>query len=247
MNKSKNILSIIIPVYNEEGTLKKIIYKVKKVSLKDLNKEIIKKEIIIVDDCSKDSSRDILKNFKNKDGFKVVLHDMNLGKGSAIRTGLNHSTGNIILIQDADLEYDPNDYHELIKPILKKECQVVYGSRYLSEKGHLKEHNHLTFEIHKIGNQFLSLLTSLLYFHWLSDMETCYKVFTRNALEKIRPLKAKRFDFEPEITAKFLKKGFKIKEVPISYYSRDFDEGKKITWKDGLKAVYYLIKYRITN
>ncbi len=224
-------LSIIIPTYNERKTILEILNRINKVKL---NK--IEKEIIIVDDFSTDGTRDILK--KTKD-CKIFFHEKNKGKGSAIRTGLKHSTGGIILIQDADLEYNPNDYPKLIGPILNKKSKVVYGSRF-SKKHKAK------YKVYYLGNIILSLITRVLYLRKITDMETCYKVFRKDVIKSIR-LKAKRFDFEPEITAKLIKKGYKIIEVPIGYKCRDFKEGKKITWKDGLKAAFYLLKYRFVD
>lgn len=232
-------VSIIIPVYNEEKYVEKLI------ELVDSQELPLKKEIVIVDDYSKDSTRKILKKLEKK--YKIIYHKKNGGKGRAVRTGLENSTGDIIIIQDADLEYDPKEYNKLIKPILNKKTKVVYGSRFKSGQGHLKENNHITYIFHWVGNKFLTELTNLLFFERLTDMETCYKIFTREVYNKILPLRASRFDLEPELTAKILKKGFKIIEIPIKYHSRDFTEGKKITWKDGVKAAFYLLKYRITN
>jgi len=237
-------LSIIIPVYNEEKTLLKLLKKVEEVNLPSFKGKIIEKEIILVDDCSKDKSREILRGIEKK--HKVFYHKENMGKGAALRTGFEHITGDIILVQDADLEYNPEDYPKLIKPILEGKTKVVYGSRFKSKKGNLKK-MHLTYMLHSVGNWGLTLITSILFFTKLTDMETCYKVFTKEVLNKIGKLRARRFDFEPEITAKILKRGFKIKEVPINYYSRDFSEGKKITWKDGIKAIWFIIKYRFVN
>ncbi len=231
-------LSIIIPVYNEKKYIKKILKIVSEQKLP------LKKEIVIVDDCSTDGTRDILKKLK---GYKIIFHKKNGGKGRAVRTGIRHSTGDIILIQDADLEYDPREYSKLLRPILNNKAKIVYGSRFRSQRGNLKKNQHLTYVLHSFGNRFLTFLTNLLFFSSLTDMETCYKVFTRDVIQKIPKLRARRFDLEPELTAKFLKSGFRIKEVPISYYSRDFDEGKKITWRDGVKAAYYLFRYRFFN
>ncbi|MFH1210168.1 MAG: glycosyltransferase family 2 protein [archaeon] len=228
-------LSIIIPVYNEEKTIEIILKRVMNIKLP------IEKEIICVDDGSTDNSSNIIKKLSFKNLF--YYYKKNGGKGSAVRFGLSKASGDIFLIQDADLEYDPEDYIKLLEPILTNKTKVVYGSRYLSEKGHLKEHNHLTFKVHKIGNSFLTFLTSFLYSQRLTDMETCYKMFTRDVYEKIT-LNSNKFDIEPEITAKVLKEGYKIREIPINYYSRDYKEGKKITWKDGVKAVYTLLRYR---
>lgn len=229
-------LSIIIPVYNEEKTIKRIIGKVKSIKLSG-----IQKEIIIVDDCSEDSTRIILKNL-NDNFLKIFSHKKNMGKGAAIRTGLKNSTGDIILIQDADLEYDPSQYEKLIKPINHNNADVVYGSRLNAVRKNLKN----MYKVHYIGNLFLTLMTNVLYGSKITDMETGYKVFRKKVIDGIN-LKANRFDFEPEITAKILKKGYKIHEVNIDFVARKFDEGKKITWVDGLKAVYCLIKYRFSD
>lgn len=234
MRRFKKI-SIVIPVYNEKNTLLKILKKVDSVKLP------LEKEIVLVDDCSKDGTRDLLKILPKK--YKVVYHKVNQGKGAALITGFKNTSGDIITIQDADLEYDPKDYKKLIKLMIDGE-DVVYGSRFKGKSFFSKQRWFLP--THYIGNKILSLATSTLYFRWITDMETCYKMFTRNALNKIR-LRSKRFDFEPEITAKFIKKGFKITEVPINYYPRDFDKGKKITWRDGIKALFYLLKYRFVD
>lgn len=238
-------LSIIIPVYNEENTIKEILNKVVSVKI------TLKKEIICIDDGSIDNSANIIKKLikrKGKDNIDIkYFYKENMGKGSAIRLGFKKATGDVFIIQDADLEYNPEDYNKLLELIIKKKFKVVYGSRYLSpETGHFKEHNHLTYEIHKIGNRFLSLITSILYGTRITDMETCYKVFTREVYDKLN-LHSNDFAIEPEITSKILKKGYKIKELDISYFSRDFKEGKKITWKDGVKALFYLIKYRFVD
>jgi len=231
-------LSIIIPVYNEEKTIQKILQKVLDVKVP------VKKEIIIVDDGSTDSTAEKIRQFISNHQEIQHFHKKNTGKGSAIRYGFEKAKGDIFVIQDADLEYDPNEFNKLLNPILQEGYKVVYGSRYLSEKGHLKEHHGLTFKIHKFGNKILSLITSLLYGVQISDMETCYKMFTREVYENIK-LTADDFSIEPEITAKIIKKGYKIKEVPINYFSRDYAEGKKITWTDGIKALISLIKWRI--
>ncbi len=229
-------ISVIIPVYNEEKTIEEVIDKVQKVDL-----EKIKKEILIIDDKSKDATLEkVNRLIKKYNNIKLFNHKINLGKGAAIRTGLKNFTGDIVVIQDGDLEYDPEEYKKLIKPILEKKTKVVYGSRLL---GKIKGFN---IPIHYLGNKILSLMTTLIYFRKITDMETCYKMMTKDVIKSIN-LKAKRFDFEPEITAKIIKKGYKIIELPIEYNSRSFKEGKKITWKDGLKAAYYLLKYRFFN
>ena len=229
-------LSVIIPVYNEEKTIDAVIGSVQKVALKD-----IKKEIIIVDDFSTDNTRKILLGLMDSN-LKTFFHQKNQGKGTAIRTGLKHVTGDIILIQDADLEYNPSEYGKLLRPIIEDNKNVVYGTRLEYIKHNVKNMNRLHF----IGNIFLTHITNLFYNTRITDMETGYKVFRKEVIDKIK-LKAKRFDFEPEITAKILKKGYKICEVPITFKARKFNEGKKITWRDGIKALFYLIKYRFIN
>ncbi|MEK6947270.1 MAG: glycosyltransferase family 2 protein [Nanoarchaeota archaeon] len=229
-------LSIIIPVYNEEKTIKQVIEKVKNVKLKDFSKEII-----IVEDCSTDKTKDILKNLKDY-SLKIFFHDINKGKGAAVRTGLKNSTGDIILIQDADLEYNPEEYSKLLEPFEDRNVKVVYGSRLEVIRKNLSK----MYKLHYFGNLILTLLTNIFYGTKISDMETGYKVFRKEVMKNIN-LKSRRFDLEPEITAKILKKGYKIHEVPIDFHGRKFDEGKKITWKDGIKAVYYLVKYRFMD
>ncbi|HJO01695.1 MAG TPA: glycosyltransferase family 2 protein [Candidatus Woesearchaeota archaeon] len=229
-------LSVIIPVYNEEKTIDAVIGSVQKAALNG-----IKKEIIVVDDFSTDDTRKILLGLKGSN-LKIFFHQKNQGKGTAIRTGLKHVTGDIILIQDADLEYNPSEYGKLLRPIIEDNKNVVYGTRLEYIKHNVKNMNRLHF----IGNLFLTYITNLFYNTNITDMETGYKVFRKEVIDKIK-LKAKRFDFEPEITAKILKKGYKICEVPITFKARKFDEGKKITWRDGIKALFYLIKYRFIN
>lgn len=229
-------LSVIMPVYNEEKTISEVIEKVKSTKINNITKEII-----VVDDFSTDNTRNILKKIKDK-SIKILYHKKNMGKGASIITGIKNSSGDIILIQDADLEYSPNEYERLLKPIINNNAKVVYGSRLDSIRNNIKN----MYKLHYIGNMLLTLITNLLYNAKITDMETGYKVFKREVLQNIN-LKAKRFDFEPEVTAKILKKGYKIYEVPINFLGRKFDEGKKITWVDGIKAVYYLIKYRFID
>ena len=229
-------LSVIMPVYNEEKTISEVIEKVKSTKINNITKEII-----VVDDFSTDNTRNILKKIKDK-SIKILYHKKNMGKGASIITGIKNSSGDIILIQDADLEYSPNEYERLLKPIINNNAKVVYGSRIDSIRNNIKN----MYKLHYIGNMLLTLITNLLYNAKITDMETGYKVFKREVLQNIN-LKAKRFDFEPEVTAKILKKGYKIYEVPINFLGRKFDEGKKITWVDGIKAVYYLIKYRFID
>ena len=223
-------LSIIIPVYNEKNTIREILNKVRE--------QPMEKEIIIVDDFSEDGTRDILNEEGKKEGTNIIFQPKNMGKGCAIRAGLDHVNGDIILIQDADLEYDPNDYDKLLAPILNGEAKVVYGSRLLGGNSN-RSYNRYYF-----GGIFLSWLTNALYGSNISDEPTCYKVFITEVLKDLN-LKAKRFEFCPEVTAKILNRGYRIHEVPISYYPRHFQDGKKIKCKDGLVAIYTLIKFRL--
>lgn len=227
-------ISVIIPVYNEINTLEQMLEKVGQASLCGLSKEII-----MVDDGSTDGSRELLKRLEEEDNkYKIFFHSKNMGKGAAIRTAVHYATGDIIVIQDADLEYDPVDYDDLIKLILDDRADVVYGSRLSGGK----PSRSFKFS-HYIGNKFLTLVTNLLYDATLSDMETCYKAFRSDVIKNIN-IKSNRFEFEPEITAKVLKKKYHLYETPISYYGRDFHEGKKITWRDGITALIALVKYR---
>lgn len=224
-------ISIIIPVFNEINHLEEVLKRVEETDFCNLEKEII-----IVNDASNDGTFNLLENL-NKN-YKIFHHKINQGKGAAIVTGLKNVTGDIVVIQDADLEYQPKDYIELIKLIINGEAQVVYGSRFLNinkAKG---------FSLsHKLGNIFLTFITNLLFNTKLTDMETCYKAFDFEVIKDLN-IKSKRFEFEPEITAKILKKGIKIKELPISYSGRKAVEGKKITWKDGFHAIFTLFKYK---
>jgi len=228
-------LSIIIPAYNEEKTIRFVLHNVLDVPLDHLS---IEKEIIVVDDGSFDGTKEILKEFKD---IRVITHYINQGKGSAIRTGLNHSTGDIIIIQDADLEYDPSDFPELLKPILDGRAQVVYGSRF-KKKRYPKRMNLINYA----ANKFLTLLADVLYFITISDEATCYKVFDAKLLKSIR-LTCQEFEFCPEVTAKLAKMRVPIHEVPISYSARTFREGKKIGFVDAFQAVKTLLKFRIVK
>jgi len=228
-------LSIIMPVYNEKGTIHQILERVRSVSLPGLDREII-----VVDDCSTDGTSEILPAEAAKGDVLLLKHPVNRGKGAAIQSGLRAASGDLIIVQDADLEYDPHDYERLIKPIREGKAQVVYGSRFA--QGHHKR----MFLSQRLANVALTLLTNLLYGTSLSDMETCYKVFPAEVIKPI-PLRAQRFDFEPEITAKLLKRGYRILEVPISYAGREYHEGKKINWRDGLAAVWSLVYYRFAD
>lgn len=232
-------LSIIIPVYNEEKTVEEIIRKVKEVSLP----KGIRKEIIVVDDGSTDKTPRILKKIK---GINIFCHRINKGKGAAVRTGIKKTTGEIILIQDADLEYNPEDYKRLITPIIHKEALVVYGSRLKNMSFKLFGKNKTPMPTHYLGNKFLTAITNFLYGADLTDMETGYKVFIRKVLDRIE-LTSDRFEIEPEITAKVLKNGIKIKEIAIQSNPRGYEDGKKITWKDGISALFTLIKFRLTD
>lgn len=232
-------LSIIIPVYNEEKTVTEIVSKVKSVKLPNN----ISKEIIIVNDASTDSTAKLLSHIK---GVTILKHSVNRGKGAAIRTGLQKSKGDILLIQDADLEYDPNDFNRLLAPIVNGVTKVVYGTRLKNFPLRITGQRRTPLITHYLGNKFLSLLTSILYGRSVTDMETCYKVFKTEVIKDMK-IHADRFDFEPEITAKILKRGFLIYEIPIKVKPRGYNEGKKISWRDGFKAVWTLLKYRFID
>lgn len=232
-----NKLSIVIPIYNEEKTILLILNKIKEVKL--LNG--IAKEILIIDDCSTDNSTLVIENFKKENPqleFQVLKHTINKGKGAALQLGIKNATGEVTIIQDADLEYDPQEYNILLKPIIDNVADVVYGSRFIGGKPH-----RILFFWHSIGNKFLTFLSNMMTNLNLTDMETCYKMFRTEKLQSLN-LKENRFGFEPEVTAKISKiKGIRIYEVGISYYGRTFEEGKKISWKDGFRAIYCIIKY----
>jgi glycosyltransferase involved in cell wall biosynthesis len=227
-------LSIVVPVFNERNTLVEIIRRMRAVELPDS----IEREIVVVDDGSDDGTRDVLKQLGDST-VRIVLHPENRGKGSAVRTGFAHATGDYVLVQDADLEYDPEDWPRLLAPVLTGKARVVYGSRFTGERRNM-------LFLHWVGNRFLSLATNMLYNTTLSDMETCYKLIDRALLERI-PLEAERFEIEPEITAKILKCKIRIYEVPISYTGREVEEGKKIAWTDGFSALWTLVKYRFRD
>ena len=230
LEKDKMKLSVIIPVYNERETIHDIIAAVSATPYQ--------KEILVVDDGSTDGAGDILSSMQ-QDDLKVFTHEENQGKGAALQTGFSNATGDIILIQDADLEYDPEEYPVLLKPILDGKADVVYGSRFAGQGAH-----RVLYFWHSVGNRFLTLLSNLFTNLNLTDMETCYKVFTKEALVGLM-IKEKRFGFEPEITAKMAKKKLRIYEVPISYYGRTYEQGKKIGWKDGVWAIWCILKYNI--
>lgn len=233
-------LSVIIPVFNEKNTIKQVI---------DLVNEVeINKEIIVVDDSSTDGTKDVLSNL-NLPNVRTIFHEKNMGKGAAIRTAIKYITGDMVIIQDADMEYDPQDYYKLIQPIMEGKAEVVYGTRF---------HKNLIFILwHKLrdfivaftftaGVLFLNILTDVLYRQRITDEATCYKVFKAEVIKGLN-LKCNRFEFCPEVTAKVAKKGYKIYEVPISFRPRGVSEGKKINWKDGMQAIWTLIKYRFVD
>ncbi|HKY32804.1 MAG TPA: glycosyltransferase family 2 protein [Candidatus Polarisedimenticolia bacterium] len=227
-------LSVVMPVYNEKAFVKGIIEKVLSVHLPG-----IERELIVVNDCSKDGTREVLESL-DLPGVRVFHHEQNRGKGAALRTGFAQATGDIILVQDADMEYNPEEYPVLLKPILDGHADVVYGSRFLSGPHRV----HLFW--HMVGNKILTLLSNMMSNLNLTDMETCYKVFRRDVLRGIT-LRSDRFGFEPEFTLKVARGGWRVYEVPISYHGRDYAEGKKIGWKDGVSAVYTIIKYRLMD
>jgi glycosyltransferase involved in cell wall biosynthesis len=221
-------LSVVIPVYNEKNTILELLDRVREVDLP--------KEIILVDDFSTDGTREILQKQQDSDSLKIILQPRNQGKGAALRTGFAAVTGDIVVVQDADLEYDPEEYLTLIQPILANKADVVFGSRFLGGP-----HRVLLFW-HSVGNRFLTMLSNMITDLNLTDMETCYKMFRADILKKIA-FRENRFGFEPEFTAKVARAHCRIYEVPISYSGRDYSEGKKIGWKDGVAAIYFILKY----
>ena len=239
MNVKK--LSIIIPVYNESQTIHLILNKINPVKL--LNG--VEKELIIVNDCSTDKTKDTIEEYiRTHPGIDIryAEHKTNKGKGAALHTGITKATGELVIIQDADLEYDPNEYNKLLKPVLDGFADVVYGSRFMGDNPH-----RILFFWHTLGNSFLTFLSNMFNNLNLTDMETCYKLFRREIIQSIK-LKENRFGFEPEVTAKISRiKNIRIYEVGISYYGRTYDEGKKIGWKDGIRAIYCILKYGIIH
>ncbi len=227
-----HLLSVIVPVYNERVTVAEVIRRIRAVELP------VAVEVVAVDDGSSDGTDKVLAALGDST-VRVITHGENRGKGASIRTGLAAIRGDLLLIQDADLEYDPADWPRLLEPVLRGKARVVYGSRFTGERKNM-------LPLHWIGNRFLSLVTNVLYSSTMSDMETCYKLFDRKVLEGLT-IESDRFDFEPEITAKVLRRGHRIYEVPISYAGREMGEGKKITWRDGVGALRALIKYRFVR
>lgn len=225
-------LSIVIPCYNESKTIQSIVDAVKAAP-------VASKEIIIVDDCSTDGTRQLLKDSVAMQVDKVVYHEVNQGKGAALRSGIKEATGDLVVIQDADLEYDPQEYPILMEPILKGRADVVYGSRFMGAGAH-----RVVYFWHMMGNKFLTTLSNMFTNINLTDMETCYKMFRREIIQSIN-IEENRFGFEPEITAKVARKDCRIYEVGISYYGRTYAEGKKIGWKDGFRAIYAILKYNL--
>ncbi len=248
-------LSVLIPCYNESETIREIVARVRAVDIHLRVRDgrfgmpahedgtvdlVVDKELVIVDDGSQDGTRDILAELALLPDVFVYYHERNQGKGAAVRTAIEKATGNIMLVQDADLEYDPRDYPALLQPIIEGRSQVVYGSRFLGGP------RRAMFFSHMLGNKLLTLFTNILFDTILSDMETCYKVFTRAVAQQLR-LKSPGWGFDPEITAKILKRGYRIYEVPISYTGREYHEGKKISWRDGITVAWTLLKYRLTE
>lgn len=227
-------LSIVIPVYNEANTITAVIKAVEAVKIPN-----IEKEIIIVDDGSTDGTKEILKKYEKK--YEIIYHPHNLGKGAALRSGFRRTSGDFIVVQDADMEYDPQDYKKLLAPIIQGKADIVYGSRFVGSEAH-----RILLFWHYIGNRILTTLSNMLTNLNLSDMETCYKMFSREALNKIMPhLKSNRFGIEPEITARAAKSSLRFYEVGVSYHGRTYAEGKKINWKDGISALWHIIRFNL--
>ncbi len=235
------VLSIVMPVYNERNTLPEILDRVRAVPLK--------KEIVLVDDCSTDGTRDLLEEYRGRESddplntLSVHFHDVNRGKGAAVRTGLSRVTGNAAIIQDADLEYDPAEIPRLLQPIVEGRADVVFGSRFLGDQPH-----RVLYFWHSVGNKFLTLLSNCFTNLNLTDMETCYKLFTKEVLDEVVPhLKQDRFGFEPEVTARIARRRFRIFEMSVSYHGRTYEQGKKIGWKDGVKALWCIVRYGVAE
>jgi glycosyltransferase involved in cell wall biosynthesis len=229
-------LTVVVPVFNERATIHQIVAAIGAVPLDSIG---LTREIVLVDDYSKDGTRDELKKYEGQPGIRVLYHEMNQGKGAALRTGFAAATGDLVIVQDADLEYDPREYPKLVQPILEGRADVVFGSRFAGGESH-----RVLYFWHSLGNKFLTLLSNMFTDLNLTDMETCYKVFRREVLQQIT-VQENRFGFEPEITAKVAKLRCRVYEVGISYAGRTYDEGKKIGWRDGLRAVWCIIKYNM--
>lgn len=234
-------LSVVIPVYNEEKTLRHLVDRVRAVP--------IRKELILVDDCSKDQSREVMKQLEAEGGadefnrIRVYFHDANTGKGGALRTGFSKVEGDVVIIQDADLEYDPDEYPRLLQPIIEDRADVVFGSRFLGDQAH-----RVLYYWHYLGNKFLTTLSNCFTNLNLTDMETCYKVFRREVIDEITPkLVQNRFGFEPEVTARVARRRYRIYEISVSYSGRTYAEGKKIGWKDGFSALWCIIRFGLAD
>ncbi len=236
MIQEKMLLSIIIPVYNERQTLESLVEKVRSVDLSSLG---LDREVVVVDDCSQDGTSEVAQKLADEGKIRLIRHQKNQGKGAALQTGFQGAQGDLLLIQDADLEYDPEEYPKLLKPIVDGKADVVYGSRFMGGEPH-----RVLYFWHYLGNRFLTLLSNMVTNLNLTDMETCYKVFRSPVLKSIT-LEEKRFGFEPEVTAKIARLGCRIYEVGISYTGRTYTEGKKISWKDGIRALWCILKYGI--
>lgn len=235
------VLSVIIPAYNEQATILRVVERVRNVTLHDG----INKEIIVVNDCSHDSTRQVMEKFLADNpgtGIRLLNHEVNKGKGAALHTGIKEATGNFVIVQDADLEYDPREFNQLLQPILDDFADVVYGSRFMGGNPH-----RILFFWHSLGNKFLTFCSNMFTNLNLTDMETCYKMFRREIIQSLN-LKEKRFGFEPEVTARIARiPGIRIYEVGISYYGRTYKEGKKIGWKDGFRAIWCILKYNLSR
>jgi glycosyltransferase involved in cell wall biosynthesis len=235
------LLSVVIPIFNEENTLRVLLDRVREVP--------IRKQIILIDDCSQDGSREIIEALAKEFGddpfnsLTTAFHEKNLGKGAALRTGFALASGNVIIIQDADLEYDPSEYPRLLQPIVEDRADVVYGSRFLGDQPH-----RVLYYWHYLGNRFLTTLSNCFTNLNLTDMETCYKVFRRNVIDEILPkLRQNRFGFEPEITAKIARREYRVYEMSVSYSGRTYEQGKKIGWRDGMKALWCIVRYGLAD